>query len=154
MMWGLNEFIFTKCLAHIIAYSNCQINDISLCFKITVTNWLYLEYITRCQHNNWTWVRAKSMNMFYILNVLQKRFWETCVWKISSQCLFFFFWPYYVACRILVPWPGSEPVPPALGAQGLNYWTTRKVLQANVLKKAQNFSIYCLCVYQCHCYDE
>ena len=29
--------------------------------------------------------------------------------------------------RILVPWPGIEPMPPALGAWSLNHWTTREV---------------------------
>ena len=29
--------------------------------------------------------------------------------------LFFYFWPYRAACRILVPWPGRESRPPALG---------------------------------------
>ena len=27
----------------------------------------------------------------------------------------------------LVPWPGMEPGPPALGARSLNHWTTREV---------------------------
>ena len=27
----------------------------------------------------------------------------------------------------LVPWPGIKPGPPALGAQSLNFWTTREV---------------------------
>ena len=27
----------------------------------------------------------------------------------------------------LVPWPGIEPRPPALGVQSLNHWTTREV---------------------------
>ena len=27
----------------------------------------------------------------------------------------------------LVPWPGMEPGPPALGAQSLSHWTTREV---------------------------
>ena len=32
------------------------------------------------------------------------------------------------ACmRDLVPWPGIEPKPPALGAQSLTHWTTREV---------------------------
>ena len=35
---------------------------------------------------------------------------------------------------ILVRWPGIEPLPPTLGAQSLNHWTTRKVpLQLLVL---------------------
>ena len=32
-----------------------------------------------------------------------------------------------MACGILVPQPGIEPVPPALEAQSLNHWTTREV---------------------------
>ena len=33
----------------------------------------------------------------------------------------FFFLPHLVACGILVPQPGMEPVLPALGAQNLNH---------------------------------
>ena len=33
----------------------------------------------------------------------------------------------YVACGILVPQPGIEPVPPALEEQSLNCWTTKEV---------------------------
>ena len=34
-----------------------------------------------------------------------------------------------LSCSIwdLVPWPGIEPGPPALGAWSLNRWTTREV---------------------------
>ena len=31
------------------------------------------------------------------------------------------------ACRILVPQPGLESMPPAVGAWSLNHWTTREV---------------------------
>ena len=31
------------------------------------------------------------------------------------------------ACRILLPWPGVEPMPPAMEVQSLNYWTTGEV---------------------------
>ena len=31
------------------------------------------------------------------------------------------------ACRILVPQPGIESMPPAVGAWSLNHWTTREV---------------------------
>ena len=41
--------------------------------------------------------------------------------------VFFFFFKFFVACRILVPWPGMEPLTLALAAQSLNHWTTRKV---------------------------
>ena len=40
---------------------------------------------------------------------------------------FFFFWMCYAAFRILVPWPGIKPLPPALRAQSLNHWTAREV---------------------------
>ena len=46
-----------------------------------------------------------------------------------------------VACGIfscgmwdLVPWPGIEPGPPALGAQSLSHWTTREVPRTANLK--------------------
>ena len=35
-------------------------------------------------------------------------------------------WP----CRVLVPGPGIQPVPPALEAWSLNHWTTSEVLGA------------------------
>ena len=46
-------------------------------------------------------------------------------------------WLYQVfscSMRDLVPWPGIEPRPPALGTQSLSHWTTRKVPQLFFLK--------------------
>ena len=40
---------------------------------------------------------------------------------------FFLFWPQQAACRILVPQPMIEPVPPAIEAQSPNHWTAREV---------------------------
>ena len=37
------------------------------------------------------------------------------------------FWLSCGVSRILFPWPGIKPVPPAVEAQSLNHWTTRKV---------------------------
>ena len=45
----------------------------------------------------------------------------------KKKNFFFFFWPRCVACGILVPRPGIEPVPPPLGVWSLNHWTTREV---------------------------
>ena len=49
--------------------------------------------------------------------------------KIISPFLNFilFFWPCCTACRILVPWPGLKPSPPAVEARRLNHWTAREV---------------------------
>ena len=35
----------------------------------------------------------------------------------------------------LVPRPGIEPVPPALGEKSLNHWTIREVLPVGLLKE-------------------
>ena len=43
-----------------------------------------------------------------------------------------------VACGILVPQPGMEPVPPALGARSLNHRTAREVLLQS-FKKIQHY---------------
>ena len=43
--------------------------------------------------------------------------------------LFIYLWLHYVACRMLVPQPGIEPVPPALEVQSSNHWITRGVPQ-------------------------
>ena len=40
----------------------------------------------------------------------------------------FFFWPHHVACRILVPQPGIQLVPPAVEVWSLNQWTATEVL--------------------------
>ena len=37
-----------------------------------------------------------------------------------------FFGPCCVTCRILVPWPGIKPGPPAVEAWSPNHWTTRE----------------------------
>ena len=36
-------------------------------------------------------------------------------------------WTLSCSIRELVPWPGTEPRPPPLGAQSLSHWTTREV---------------------------
>ena len=46
--------------------------------------------------------------------------------KIQYLESFFFFWPYCMACGILVPCLGIEPLSPALEVWSLNHWTARK----------------------------
>ena len=45
---------------------------------------------------------------------------------------FFFFWPHWITCGILLPQQGIEP---ALEAQSLNHWTTRGVPELSALLK-------------------
>ena len=51
--------------------------------------------------------------------------------------LFLFF--DWVACRILVPWPGVEPMPPAVEAWHPNHWAAREVPSSQFKIKAQSF---------------
>ena len=53
-------------------------------------------------------------------------FWFSYKWN-HIVYTFFFFWPHSTAYAILGPCPGIKPVPSALEAQSLNYWTTREV---------------------------
>ena len=53
----------------------------------------------------------------------------------QKQILFpmwgFFLFFFFLCCAVRhveLPRPGIEPMPPALGAQSLNHWTTREVL--------------------------
>ena len=75
---------------------------------------------------------------------LQLRDWDTgwqrsswdWPWEIShltdlsgDGCVLFFFFFGHTAWHVgsLVPWPGIEPKPPALGIRSLNHWTIREV---------------------------
>ena len=62
--------------------------------------------------------------------------------KIKLKKKFFFnylsVWPCHMACRILVPWPDIEPMPPTLEVRSPNHWTMREFPQS---------SLYCW--YQC-----
>ena len=43
-----------------------------------------------------------------------------------------------VACEILVPQPGIEPLPPAVEAQSPNHWTARELPNEKLLKGWEN----------------
>ena len=70
----------------------------------------------------------------------------------TLQCLCFFFWPCQMACRILIPQPGIEPMLPAVEAQSPNHWTTREVPCLYILNRLlsrtdlENCLSYFLCL--------
>ena len=49
------------------------------------------------------------------------------------QFIIIIFWPLYIACEILFPWPGIKPMSPTVEAQSPNHWTTREVLEMDIL---------------------
>ena len=53
--------------------------------------------------------------------------------NVGFFCLFVF-WLCCIACRILVPGPGIEPGPSALGAWSPCHWTTRQVWDLQLLR--------------------
>ena len=53
---------------------------------------------------------------------------QTYILSHNSTFLFFFFWSCRASCRILVPRPGIEPVPPTVEARSLNHWAAREFL--------------------------
>ena len=55
---------------------------------------------------------------------------------------FFSFEPHHAACGILVPQPGIEPRPPALGARSLNHWTARKFPICRIFNSAYHVFQY------------
>ena len=57
----------------------------------------------------------------------------------TNYYYYFFFQLCHAAYGILVPQPGIEPMPSALGAQILNYWTIREV-PTPILKCLRMFS--------------
>ena len=67
----------------------------------------------------------------------ESHWFSICVVLSMSLILFlssFFLvhWPSHTACRILVPQPRMEPMPPALEVQGLNHWAARQSLSHSV----------------------
>lgn len=48
------------------------------------------------------------------------------VHRCIPQCLFVYFWPHPLVCRILIPWPGVEPWPVAVKAWSPDPQTARE----------------------------
>ena len=71
--------------------------------------------------NNYEALKINIFLKIYYLELFSPQFP-----KIS---FFLFFRLHCAAYRVLVPWPGIKPKPPALGAQSLPHWITREVLQ-------------------------
>ena len=53
--------------------------------------------------------------------------------KMLLEFYLFLIWPRHVACEILVPRPGIEPVPLAVKAQRPNCWTAREFPASQIL---------------------
>ena len=63
--------------------------------------------------------------------------------KYNSGWFYFVFWPHCAACRILVPQPQIEPLPPELEAWNLNHWKAREFPPLLIFKTSFFLSILC-----------
>ena len=62
--------------------------------------------------------------LFFLPRVLFLFYWKSL---IKKNFIYLLFWPSCVACGILVPQSGIEPVPPAMEERSPYHWTIRKV---------------------------
>ena len=62
---------------------------------------------------------------FHVLMAIHVLCSQKCLFKFLV--LFFFLWLYYITYRIVVPWTGIKPAPPAVEECSVNYWSTREV---------------------------
>ena len=97
--------------------------------------WLKSSLTSHVCSSYWTgWLHLKH-KITLSLKLYSFGFWvnsflellESVVSSLSFHLFFFFNWLCHVACGILVPWPGIEPMPPAMEAWNLNHWTIREV---------------------------
>ena len=103
-----------------------------------------------CRNHTKRW----SMGQSWLANFLKK--FSTFILKIlfiylTVPSLSWGMQVFYLCCGIqtlsfgmwdLVPWPGIEPGPPALGVKSLSHWTTREVPQLLCV-------CVCVCLFSC-----
>ena len=94
-------------------------------------------------------VSIKHLSIYH-LHTNRKKIWKKMqktlkmLQYISLVAQNNFFLPYHDARGILVPWPGTEPVPFAVEAWSFKPWTTREVPQNNLV------SLLWFCFYPVH----
>ena len=68
-------------------------------------------------------------NLPLLCNLDESRYYNIFNSFLSSEeemDFFLLFWPYYAACRNLVPWPGIQPKSPGVEAWSPNHWISRE----------------------------
>ena len=100
------------------------------------------------------WVLAVACGIFFVVAcgtfTAACRIFSCSMWTLSCSLR-------TLSCGMwdLVPWPGIEPGPPALGAWNLSHWTTREVPIISLNKLFAPFSIssssgaFIMCILVC-----
>lgn len=70
----------------------------------------------------------------------------SCDFLVLFACLFACFWPHWVACEILVPWPGIKTVPPTMEVWSPKHWKNFSILIQHLILLTFTFgsSLYVL----------
>ena len=133
-------------------------DEISACgsyWVIDILNFSVSGLVICLEDNVYTWKKTYLTSQYFMCRLSDM---GRCCFSVRLNITFFFFLNIYlfwlcrvlvvahgifvVACLVaacvwdLVPWPGVEPGPPALGAQSVTHWTTREVPQYNILNRA------------------
>ena len=72
------------------------------------------------------WLGLCSLENLLLFKLVNSFFFSAISHTIPKEYQFFKFWPCHVACRILVPGAGIEPVSPAVEVRSPNHWTARE----------------------------
>ena len=96
---------------------------------LNITKYWWKE--TKKHLNNWRDIQCSWIRILNTVNIsiIPKLIYIFNATLIKFLAALFFFFHQHKACRTLVPQPGIEPTPPAVEAQSLNHWTSRKVPQ-------------------------
>ena len=126
LIWGLHTYVLSVQIA--LFPGNCIAPALISFTSDSVTSQYGL-----CWPHDVRWQHTRSLPIYPLCCILL--LFSFCYWIYNIFCLacllsvfparIFFFGR--VACEILVPRPGIEPMSPALEVQSLNHWTTREV---------------------------
>ena len=84
---------------------------------------------SQCQQEEFTWEAPGEI--YSMSSPVSGGFWHSLacghITPVSMSIITLSFWPWPVACGLLVPWPGFKLAPPAMEDRHLNRWTAREV---------------------------
>ena len=100
---------------------------ISLCTAIFDLLFYHEIGILKCEAKFVFWRQWKLISVQNpMCHMAKQKNGSVILGKLVRYIHFFFYLFVHTACRILLPWPGLEPVPSAVKVQCLKHWTTRE----------------------------
>ena len=97
--------------------------------------WTYLKPFT-CRLYKVTYMIIYGIKVYLnkaIFSTLFLLFKKLPIYRTIVRNYVFIYLPHCTVCRILFPWPGIEPTPPALQVGSLNLWTSKEVPEPQLI---------------------